>query len=277
MPDYAHPEVLVDTDWLEQHLPDTNLRLIEVEMSPEANPAGHLPGAVFWHIFKDLLLPDLQQNLDPQHFADLMSRSGITPNTTVIAYGSYPGTSAWIFWLLRLLGHEQVLVLNGSHPKWCAENRPLVAEFAQYPATDYPVQPINPDLQVLAAEVQAALGQPQKAILDVRTIQEYSGEHFMMAPPTATERAGHIPGAIHLENTLTLNPADGTFKSAGELQAMFQAQGVTPEQEIFPYCAIGGRSAQVWFVLKYLLGYPCVRNYDGSWNQWSRLSIPNTP
>jgi thiosulfate/3-mercaptopyruvate sulfurtransferase len=270
---YAHPEVLVETDWLQQHLPDQNLRIIEVEMSPTTNSAGHLPGAVFWHIFTDILLSDLQLNLEPKHFAELMGRSGITPDTTVIAYGSYPGTSAWLYWLLRLIGHEQVRVLNGGYTKWCAENRPLVAEFSEYAATDYPIQPLNTQLRVLTPEVQTALNQPQQVLLDVRSEKEYSGEVFMMAPPQAHERAGHIPGAIHLENLLVFNP-DGTFKPAAELQTLFETHEITPEREIFPYCAIGGRSAQVWFVLKYLLGYPQVRNYDGSWNVWSRLENP---
>jgi 3-mercaptopyruvate sulfurtransferase SseA len=190
---YAHPEVLVDTQWLMNHLNDPTVRVVAVDTSPEPYKNARIPGAVFWNIFTDLLLPNLRINLDPTVMEKLLGRSGISHDTTVIAYGSYPGTGAWI---------------------------------------------------------------------------------FMMQPPEGTERGGHIPGAVHLEHTLTLNK-DGTFKSAQELHALYTSHGITPDKEVFPYCAIGGRSAYTWFVLKYLLGYPHVRNYDGSWNEWSRL--PNVP
>jgi thiosulfate/3-mercaptopyruvate sulfurtransferase len=233
MSQYAHPEVLVDTQWLMEHLDDSNVRVVEVDMSPEPYKDAHIPGAVFWNIFTDLLKPDLSINLDSVAIEKLLSHSGISNDTTVVAYGSYPGTGAWIFWLLKVFGHDNVHVLNGGHQKWVAEGRPL----------------------------------------DVRTAQEYDGEIFMMEPPKEKERGGHIPGAVHIEHIQTLNE-DGTFKSFEELQALYHSKGITPDKEVFPYCAIGGRSAYTWFVLKYLLGYPKVRNYDGSWNEWSRL--PNS-
>ncbi len=274
MSTYAHPEVLVDTEWLETHLDDPNLRIVEVDMSPESYTKAHIPGAIFWNIFTDLLLPDWRINLDQVAFEKLMSRSGITPQTTVIAYGSDPGTGGWIFWLLYQLGHDNVRVLNGGYQKWQAESRPLAAELSRFEPTQYAAKMLNSDLRVSYQEVQATLGQGDRILLDVRTSQEYSGEWFMMQPPTDGQQTGHIPGAVHLEHRATLNP-DHTFKSFDELQALYSSKGITADKQIFPYCSIGGRSGFVWFVLKYLLGYPNVRNYDGSWNEWSRL--PDSP
>lgn len=264
-------QVVVDTKWLGDHLYDPNVRIVEVEMTPDRYKEAHIPGAIFWNIMTDLVLPDLRQNLDVNHIEQLLSRSGITKGTAVIAYGSYPGTGAWIFWLLKLFGHTDVRVLDGGHQKWIAEGRPVTTKFSTFASVEYQAKPLNTNLRVLADEVRTAIDRPDQIILDVRTLQEYQGEYFLMKPPEGTERAGHIPGAIHLEHTHTLNE-DGTFKSTSELQKLFTSRGITPDKEIFPYCAIGGRSAYMWFVLKYLLGYPNVRNYDGSWNEWSRLS-----
>lgn len=268
------PQIVVDTQWLGDRLDDPSVRIVEVEMTPDHYQNAHIPGAVFWNIMADLLLPDLRQNLDANHIERLLSRSGITNETTVVAYGSYPGTGAWIFWLLKLFGHSDVRVLNGGHQKWMAEGRPISSKFSTFAPVQYRAKPLDMNLRVLADEVQTVIGRPEPVLLDVRTLQEYQGEYFLMKPPEGTERAGHIPGAIHLEHTLTLNE-DGTFKSMSELQALFTSRGITPNKEIFPYCAIGGRSAYTWFVLKHLLGYPAVRNYDGSWNEWSRL--PEVP
>jgi thiosulfate/3-mercaptopyruvate sulfurtransferase len=270
MLEYAHPSVLVDTQWLENHLYNPNLRIIEVDISPKPYKNAHIPGAVFWQIFTDLLLPDLKINFDAIAFKKLMSRSGITNDTTVIAYGSYPGTGAWIFWLLKVFGHEDVRVLNGGYQKWKLENRPLATKLSAFPETNYHVKTPDPSLRVLHPEVYSSIGRGDRLLLDVRTLQEYSGEYFFDQPPKAGERTGHIPGAAHLEHTLTLNE-DGTFKSFNELKNLYTSKGITADKEVFPYCAIGGRSGYTWFVLKYLLGYPNVRNYDGSWNEWSRL------
>lgn len=271
MSSYAHPEVLVDTQWLMEHLDDPTVRILEVDMSPDRYKDAHIPGALFWNVFGDLLLPDLRINLDPMAMAQLLSRSGITPETTVVAYGSYPGTGAWIFWLLRLFGHNKVLVLNGGHQKWMAEGRPVAAALSSFSAINYPVKAIDASLRVLMPEVRDSLARADRLLLDVRSLPEYLGEIFLMKPPEGSERGGHIPGAVHLENLLTLNE-DGTFKSAAELQALYQNQGVTPDKEVLTYCAIGARAGSIWFLLKYLLGYPHVRNYDGSWNEWSRIA-----
>ncbi|MEM9219933.1 MAG: sulfurtransferase [Cyanobacteria bacterium P01_F01_bin.150] len=270
MSEYAYPEVLIDTQWLMEHLKDPTVRVVEVDSSQDLHQDAHIPGAIFWSIFTDLLMPDLRMNLDSSAIEKLLSRSGISQETTVIAYGSYPGTGAWIFWLLKLFGHDNVVVLNGGHHKWIAEGRPLSVDLSNFSPTQYQAQSPNASFRVLQAEVQSVLERTDCVLLDVRTTQEYRGEVFMMNPPEGSERAGHIPGAVHLEHMLTLHE-DGTFKSVDELRTLYSNCGVTPDKEIFPYCAIGGRSAYIWFVLKYLLGYPNVRNYDGSWNEWSRL------
>ena len=273
MSQYAHPEVLVDTLWLADRLNDANVRVVEVDTSPDPCKNAHIPGAVFWNIFTDLSLPDLSMNLDSTAIEKLLSRSGIANETTVVAYGSYPGTGAWIFWLLKLFGHNDVRVLNGGHQKWMSLCRPVTAELANFPPTEYHAT-LDGSLRVLHEEVQASIGQSDRVLLDVRTLQEYYGEHFLMKPPEGIERAGHIPSSVHLEHIQTLNE-DGTFKSVDDLQALYSSRGITADKQVFPYCAIGGRSAYTWFVLKYLLGYPNVRNYDGSWNEWSR--IPDAP
>ena len=274
MSQYACPEVLVDTQWLTEHLNDPMVRVVEVNTSPEACQNARIPGAIFWNIFTDLLAPDLSINLELAAIEKLLSRSGISRETAVIGYGSYPGTGAWIFWLLKLFGHDNAYVLNGGHQKWIAEGRPLTSELSDVSPARHQATTLDTSLRVLQAEVRASLGRSDCVLLDVRTPQEYCGEVFMVQPPEGSERGGHIPGAVHLEHTLALNE-DGTFKSAAELHALYTSRGITDDKEIFPYCAIGGRSAFTWFVLKYLLGYPNVRNYDGSWNEWSRL--PHSP
>lgn len=271
MSEYAYPSVIVDTQWLADHLHDPNIRIIEVDVSSEPYQNAHIPGAVFWNIFTDLLLPNWKINFDAIAWVKLMQRSGITNDTTVIAYGNYPGIGGWIFWLLKVFGHENILVLNGGYQKWKSENRPLANELSTFPTSDYHTQALDSSLRVLHNEVQAAIGTSDRILLDVRTPQEYSGEWFFDQPAKENERTGHIPGAINVEHLLTFNE-DGTFKSFTELKNLYTSQGITPDKEVFPYCAIGGRSGYTWFVLKYLLGYPHVRNYDGSWNEWSRLA-----
>lgn len=274
MTNYAHPEALIDTQCLADHLNDVNLRIVEVDISPEIYQNAHIPGAVFWNLFTDLLQPNLCQNLNATAIEKLLAQSGITNEMTVVAYGSNPGTGAWIFWLLKLFGHQNVRVLNGGYQKWLAQNRPVAANLSTYAPTQYLTKPLDANLRVLHEEVLASMNHPEQVLLDVRTIQEYRGEYFYIKPPEGTEKAGHIPGSVHLENLLIFNE-DGTFKSFEQLQALYLSKGITSEQEIFPYCTIGARSAGIWFVLKYLLGYANVRNYDGSWNEWSRL--PNVP
>lgn len=274
MLNYSYPDSLIDTQWLTEHLNDPSVRVIEADMNPEACKDANIPGAVFWNIFTDLMKPDMSMNLDSKAISELLSRSGILPETTVIAYGSNPATGAVIFWLLKHFGHERVYVLNGGYQKWIAEGRPLTSNLTSFEPTQYTVKSSSDrNYRIISSEVQDALSRSDVVILDVRTPSEYSGDVFIEKPPEGDERAGHIPGAVHLEHTLALNE-DSTFKSAEELHDLYAQRGITKDKEIIPYCAVGGRSGFIWFVLKYLLGYPNVRNYDGSWNEWSRL--PNS-
>ena len=270
MLNYSCPD-LIDTHWLTEHLNDPSVRVIEANMNPEACKNAHIPGAVFWNIFSDLMKPDLSLNLDSKAILKLLSRSGILPQTTVVAYGSNPATGAVIFWFLKRFGHQRVYVLNGGYQKWIAESRPLTSELTSFKPTQYTASSSGDrDYRIVLSEVQNALDRADVVMLDVRTPSEYRGDVFIDKPPTKEERSGHIPGAVHLEHILVLNK-DGTFKSAEELQNLFTQRGITKDKEIIPYCAIGLRSGFIWFVLKYLLSYPNVRNYDGSWNEWSRL------
>jgi thiosulfate/3-mercaptopyruvate sulfurtransferase len=269
MINYAHPEVIVDTQWVADHLSDPNIRLIEVDPAPHAYEAGHIKGAVFWNAIADLMVLDGYNNFDPPAFEALLARSGITNDTTVIAYSDIPAGGAWIFWLLKVFGHRDVRVLNGGRRKWIAEERPLTTQSIVTP-TQYRIQKPDASLRALHEDVRESIKRTDRVLVDVRTPQEYSGEWFYAKPPEGDERTGHIPGAVHIYYEQALND-DGTFKSIEELQALYSGKGITPDKEAIAYCAVGARSGHTWFVLKYLLGYPHVRNYDGSWNEWSRL------
>lgn len=268
---YSHPDSLIEAQWLAEHLNEFSVRVIEVGMNPEACEDAHIPGAVFWSILSDLMTPDMSMNLDAEVLSALLSKSGISPETTVVPYGSHLATSANIFWLLKRFGHDKVYVLNGGHQKWMAEGCPVTSALSSFEPVQY-TAPSSSDLdyRILTADVQNTLKRSDTVILDVRTSAEYSGEVFMEMPPEGNERAGHIPGAVHLEHTLALNK-DGTFKSAEALHSLYAQQGITKDKRVIPYCAVGARSGFIWYVLKYLLGYPNVQNYDGSWSEWSRL------
>ena len=212
-------------------------------------------------------------NFNPTVMEKLLSNSGITPDTTIITYGSYPGTGAWIFWLLKVFGHQNIRVLNGGYQKWKTESYPVTKEFSIFPKTQYKLPNIDNSLRAFQEDVKVFISQKNGVVLDVRTPQEYRGELFFNKPPQGTEIAGPIPSAVHIDQLLTFKE-DGTFKSRDELQALYEHHGITLNQNIITYCAIGARSGCIWFVLKYLLGYQNVRNYDDSWNEWSRCQTP---
>lgn len=271
MSDYAHPKTLVTTDWLANHLQDPNLRIIEMDLTSEIYDQGHLPGSIFWDGTTPMK-PNFQVNFEPTAIKQLMAKSGINNNTTVVAvHHNFTATSGFIFWLLKVIGHDDVRILDGGRQKWIENGYPLTTETTVIKPTSYQVNSFDDNLHVPLPQVQQSLHDPNTIILDVRTPREYSGEIFMMNPPTAEERGGHIPEAIHLYYELAHNK-DGTFKSAEELRQIYSSKGITSDKLIIPYCAVGARSAHTWFILKYLLGYPHVKNYDGSWNEWSRIA-----
>ncbi|MDJ0534162.1 MAG: sulfurtransferase [Xenococcaceae cyanobacterium MO_207.B15] len=274
MSEYVHPETLVDTQWLSEHLEDPNVRIIEMDLSSQFYDNGHIPGAVFWNP-NDLLKPDSRINFDTTAIEKLLASSGITNNTTVVTvHSSFIATSGCIFWLLKVFGHPDVRILNGGRHKWIEDGYSLTTEKTIVTPTNYHAKSPNHSLRISVEEVEQSINKDDCILLDVRTPQEYCGELFLMNPPTENERGGHIPGAVHLFYELAHND-DGTFKSFAELEKIYREKGITPDKFIIPYCAVGARSGHTWFILKYLLGYPSVKNYDGSWNEWSR--IPSLP
>lgn len=269
MAEYAHPDVLVDTQWLADHLNDPTVRVIEVGDDELAYIGGHIPGAVFWDFYKTILRPDLHTETDPERVGAILSAAGITPETLVVLVGAPAGMGPWGFWWLRLFGHQPLRVLDGGRPAWLAAGLPLTRDLPTHLATTYPVPAPDPALRVEMATMRAALGQPGTVVVDVRSPDEYRGAWFVTGPPGEGERGGHMPGAIHLFYRQTF-AKDGTLLPAESLRALYIAHGITPDQDVIAYCMVGQRAAHTWFVLRYLLRYPQVRNYDGSWNEWGR-------
>ncbi|MEM9507178.1 MAG: sulfurtransferase [Cyanobacteria bacterium P01_E01_bin.35] len=270
MSQYAFPETLVDTQWLSEHLNDPNIRIIEIDLSSESYEQGHIPRSIFWNAMAPFK-SDLHINFDPKAIAELLGNLGITNNTTIVAVNNdYIATSGCIFWLLKVFGHNNIRILNGGRPKWTIDGYPLTQDKPVITPTEYHAKSPNNNLRISLADLKTSLANQECTLLDVRTPEEYAGEIFMMQSPRENERGGHIPGAINLYYELAHNE-DGTFKSFTELQEIFRNQNLTPDKFIVPYCAVGGRSGHTWFILKYLLGYPHVKNYDGSWNEWSQI------
>ncbi|MDW7981375.1 MAG: sulfurtransferase [Thermomicrobium sp.] len=278
---YAHPESLVTTEWVAEHLNDPTIRIVESDEDVLLYELGHIPGAVKidWHT--DLQDPVVRDFIGPEQFAELCARLGITPETRVIFYGDKNNWwAAYAFWFFRYMGHGPLAIMDGGRKKWEAEGRPMTREVPSYPRTNYPVPTPHPELRAFREEVLAFIGyrdrrkvaEPQGALVDVRSPGEYRGEllHMPDYPQEGALRGGHIPGAANIPWAQAVNE-DGTFKSPEELRKLYESQGVTPDKEVIVYCRIGERSSHTWFVLHELLGYPKVRNYDGSWTEWGNV------
>jgi thiosulfate/3-mercaptopyruvate sulfurtransferase len=269
--EYVHPAALVSTEWVAEHLHDPNVRLIESNEDILLYDTGHIPGAVKidWHA--DLNDPLTRDYIQKDDFAALMARNGINNDTTVVFYGDKNNWWAcYALWVFQLFGHANAKIMNGGRIKWLQEGRELTRETPTYPATNYNAQERD-DSQIRAYrdDVLAHLEVNGK-LVDVRSPKEYSGEllHMPDYPQEGALRGGHIPGAKSVPWARAAN-ADGTFKSAAELRAIYEAeQGLQPSDDVIAYCRIGERSSHTWFVLTYLLGYNKVRNYDGSWTEW---------
>jgi len=273
MSEYAHPEALVDTSWVADHLNDPKVRLIEADEDVLLYEVGHIPGAVKldWHV--DVQNPLSRDFVDRKGLEKLFSRWGISNDTTIVLYGDRNNWyAAYAYWLFTQYGHKSVKILNGGRAKWEAEGRPYTKEVPQYAATTYHAQEADESIRAFRDQVFAGLNNPNRRLIDVRSPQEYSGEllHMVNYPQEGAQRAGHIPGAKNIPWAVTAN-ADGTFKSTEELREIYASKDVTPDKEVISYCRIGERSAHTWFVLTRLLGYPNVRNYDGSWTEWGSL------
>ena len=269
---YVHPDVLVSTDWVEAHLRDPNVRIIESNEDPLLYPSGHIPGAVEVDWAKDLNDPLRRDYLDRAKFGELMSRIGVARDTQVVFYGDKNNWWAcYAFWIFQLFGHENARVMDGGRLKWEKEGRMMSREAPRYPATTYSA-PERDDrtIRIFRDQVLKHM-ESKKPMVDVRSPQEFSGERTHMAeyPQEGVLRGGHIPGARSVPWARAVNPEDGTFKTAAELRDIYEKeQGLTPNDDVVAYCRIGERSSLTWFVLTYLLGYPKVRNYDGSWTEW---------
>ena len=272
MSQYAHPEVLVSADWVEQHLQDPKVRLVEVDVDTNSYTEGHIPGAIAWAWNQQLCDTVQRDILSQARFEKLMSSSGISPETTVVLYGdSNNWFAAWAFWQAKIYGHKDIRILNGGRKKWLADGRELSTEIPSYPSVAYRAQAPNLALRAFLPQVQGAVQKKSASLVDVRSPQEFSGE--ILAPPGLPEtcqRGGHIPGARNIPWSKACND-DGTFKSADELRALYGAEAIDGKKPVIAYCRIGERSSHTWFVLRYLLGFDQVTNYDGSWTEWGNL------
>jgi thiosulfate/3-mercaptopyruvate sulfurtransferase len=273
MSEYVHPEVLVETDWVAQHLSDPKVRVVETDEDVLLYDIGHVPGSVKidWHT--DLNDPLRRDYLDADRFAALLSAKGIANDTTVVFYGDKNNWWAcYALWVFKLFGHKDARIMNGGRKKWIDEGRELSKIVPIYPKTVY-TAPARDDKTIRAFrnDVMAHL-EKKLPLVDVRSPGEYSGELLHMAdyPQEGAMRGGHIPGAKSIPWAKAVQE-NGTFKSADDLKQLYQPQGITSDKDIIAYCRIGERSSHTWFVLTYLLGYPKVRNYDGSWTEWGNL------
>ena len=272
MADYKHPEVLVSTDWVAQNLKNAAVRVVEVDVDTKAYDEGHVPGAIGW-AWNTQLCDTVRRDIIPKaNFEVLMGSSGISNDTTVVLYGDNNNWfAAWAFWQLKIYGHRDVRLMNGGRKKWLAEGRELSKEVPAVTSAGYRAK--DPDFSIRAylAQVQQSTAKSAVDLVDVRSPQEFTGE--ILAPPGLPEtcqRGGHIPGAKSIPWSQACNE-DGTFKTADELKALYGGKGITGSRPTVAYCRIGERSSHTWFVLTYLLGYPNVTNYDGSWTEWGNL------
>lgn len=274
---YANPGVLVSTDWVAEHLSDPQVRIVESDEDVLLYDLGHIPGAVNidWHV--DLQNPIERDFLDKAGFEALLSKHGIGNDTTVVFYGDRNNWYAtYAYWLFRYFGHADARVMNGGRAKWEAEGRPMTREIPTYPASSYTAQEPDEQIRAYRDDVMAQVKAGAPALVDVRSAGEYTGEVLHMAgyPQEGAQRGGHVKGAQNIPWATAANE-DGTFKSPEELRTLYAGKSITPDKDVIAYCRIGERSSHTWFVLRELLGFPNVRNYDGSWTEWgSMVGVP---
>ncbi len=275
MADYANPNALVDTEWVAQNFDSPGVRLVEVDVDTTAYEQGHAPGAVGWNWQSQLQQSVVRDVVDKGEFESLLGAAGIGNDTRVILYGDNNNWfAAWAYWQMKYYGHESVQLMNGGRVKWLAENRPTTTDVPSHAPQTYTAKEPDTSIRAMRDEVRASLG--SAVLVDVRSPAEFSGELLAPAnlPQEGSQRGGHIPGAVNIGWAQAVNE-DATFKSADELNEIYGGRGVTPDKDVIAYCRIGERSSHSWFVLKALLGYPTIRNYDGSWTEWgSGVGLP---
>jgi thiosulfate/3-mercaptopyruvate sulfurtransferase len=271
---YKHPEVLVETGWVSDHLKDSNLRIVEVDYDSTANyNLGHIPGAALFDWRKDMNDPVARDVLSRQKLEELLGGNGVTKDTTIVLYGDFNNWfAAFAYWIMKYYGVEKVVLMNGGRKKWLAEDRQVTKDVPSFPITTFRAATPNEEIRTYMDKVKGSLNDSKKVLVDVRGPAEFTGE--ITAPPEYpnehAQRGGHIPGAVNIPWSQAVTE-DGTFKSAEDLTKLYQTKGVTPDKEVITYCRIGERSSFTWFVLKYLLGYQNVKNYDGSWTEWGNM------
>jgi thiosulfate/3-mercaptopyruvate sulfurtransferase len=278
MAEYAHPEVLVEAQWVADHLNDPNVRIVESDEDILLYDQGHVPGAVKIDWVADLNDPVVRDYLDRPRFEQLLSAKGIGNDTTVIFYGDkHNWWATYAFWVFKLFGHKDARIMNGGRAKWIAEGRELTKEVPSYPPAQYrAAERDDTKIRAFRDQVREHITKSGVALVDVRSPQEYSGErtHMPEYPQEGTLRGGHIPTAVSIPWAQAVRE-DSTFKSPEELRQLYGGKGVTNDKDVIAYCRIGERSSHTWFVLTYLLGYPEVRNYDGSWTEWGNsVGVP---
>ncbi len=273
MSEFKHPEVLVTTEWAAQHLNDPKVRLIEVDVDTTAYDQGHIAGAVGWN-WQTQLQDNVRRDLiDKAALEALLGKSGVSNDTTILLYGDNNNWfAAYALWQLKYYGHKDARLIDGGRKKWIAENRPVTTDPAKVAAATYHATGPDESIRARKEDVFESVNKKKPIqLVDVRSVDEFTGK--IIAPPGMSEtaqRAGHIPGAANIPWAQAANE-DGTFKSADALKALYGGKGVNGDSEIIAYCRIGERSSHTWFVLKYLLGYDNVKNYDGSWTEWGNL------
>ncbi len=275
MADYANPDALVDTEWVAQNLDTQGVRLVEVDVDTAAYDQGHAPGAVGWNWKSQLQQAIVRDVVEKGEFERLLGGSGIGNDSRVILYGDNNNWfAAWAYWQMKYYGHANVQIMNGGRAKWLAEGRPTTTDVPAHSPQSYTAKEPNISIRALRDDVRASLG--SAVLVDVRSPAEFSGELLAPAnlPQEGSQRGGHIPGALNIGWAQAVND-DGTFKSVDELNDIYGGRGVTADKDVIAYCRIGERSSHTWFVLRELLGYPNIRNYDGSWTEWgSGVGLP---
>ncbi|BBM86016.1 sulfurtransferase [Candidatus Uabimicrobium amorphum] len=274
MSEYTHPDVLVSADWLQEHIDDPNIRIVESNEDILLYNTGHIRNAVKIDWQNDLQDELIRDYISKEKFEELMSKKGISNDTTVVFYGDKSNWWAcYAFWTFTMYGHTKCKLLNGGRQKWVNDNREMTKDTPDFPATEYKVSQINEDeIRAFREHVLKHID-GKKPLIDVRSPGEYTGEllHMPDYPQEGSLRGGHIPGAKSVPWSQAAND-DGTFKDRKALEELYaQGAGIAEEDDVIVYCRIGERSSHTWFVLRYLLGYKNVRNYDGSWTEWGNL------